>query len=187
LIMSAWGGLKRKISGILLGWGLYFVFGVFLIGLGRGLEVWIPATIIAGSLAIWGITSSNALWQTKVAPDVQGRVFAAKRLLSWIPNPIIPVVAGLLADNLVEPAMRAQTGLANTFGWLVGTEPGSGMSLIIILFSFGGMLALAAGFFIPAVRNVEDILPDHDQLEKVAQPDRETEQPVAETIPQPAD
>ena len=167
LVMSAWGGFKRRIHGLLLGWGLFFLFGVLLMGLGRGLVVWIPAMVLAGIMAVLGSTSANALWQTKVAPDVQGRVFSARRLIAWIPDPIIPLIAGPLADYVMEPAMQSQGFMAKTFGWLVGTDPGAGMSLLIILCSFGGMLTLGSGFLIPAVRKVEDILPDHDQLEKV--------------------
>ena len=167
LVMSAWGGFKRRIHGLLLGWGLFFLFGVLLMGLGRGLVVWIPAMVLAGIVAVMGSTSANALWQTKVAPDVQGRVFSARRLIAWIPDPIIPLIAGPLADYVMEPAMQSQGLMAKTFGWLVGNGPGAGMSLLIILCSFGGMLTLGSGFLIPAVRNVEKILPDHDQLEKV--------------------
>jgi hypothetical protein len=167
LIMSAWAGFKRRINGLLLGWGLYFVFGILLMGIGRSLTIWIPAMVIASIMATVGGTSANALWQTKVAPDVMGRVFSARRLIAWIPDPIIPLLAGPLADYVMEPAMTSDGWLANTFGWLVGTDPGSGMSLVIILCSFGGMIALSSGFLIPAVRNVEDILPDHEQMEKV--------------------
>jgi hypothetical protein len=187
LILSAWGGFKRRIFGLLLGWGGVFVFGVFLLGLGRSLAVWIPAVVITGFMVILGSTSANALWQTKVAPDLQGRVFSARRLIAWVPDPIIPIIAGLLADNLAEPAMQSQTGLAKAFGWLVGTGPGSGMSLVIIACSFGGMIALASGFLIPAVRNVEDILPDHDQMERTGDQPVEAESHLPEASPQPAD
>ncbi len=187
LIMSTWGGFKRRIVGLLLGWGGVFIFGVFLFGLGRSVVVWIPSVVITGFMVVLGSTSANALWQTKVAPDLQGRVFSARRLIAWIPDPIIPIIAGLLADNLAEPAMQSQTGLSTAFGWLVGTGPGAGMSLVIILCSFGGMIALASGFLIPAVRNVEDILPDHDQLERVDQAQSQGEQAVPEVSLQPAD
>jgi MFS family permease len=167
LIMSAWKGFKRRINGVIIGWGLHFVFGVALFGLGRGIEVWIPAMALASITAVLGSTSANALWQTKVAPDIQGRVFSARRLIAWLPNPIIPIVAGYLADQVMEPAMRVNSGLSNTFSWLVGTGPGTGMSLLIIFCSLGGVFALFFGFLLPDLRKVEDILPDHDELEKV--------------------
>ena len=51
--------------------------------------------------------SNQAIWQSKVAPDVQGRVFSARRLIAWMTNPISPLIAGTLADYVLEPAMRA--------------------------------------------------------------------------------
>jgi hypothetical protein len=51
---------------------------------------------------------------------------------------------------------------AGAFGWLVGTGPGAGMGL---MFVFTGLLGAAVGlggYLFPAVRNVEDIMPDHD-------------------------
>jgi DHA3 family macrolide efflux protein-like MFS transporter len=169
LIMSAWAGFRRRINGMMLGWGLYFLFAGVLMGLGRGLAVWIPAIALSRVAAVLGGTSGNALWQTKVAPDVQGRVFSARRLIAWIPDPIMPLVAGSLADYVTEPAMQAGGGMANTFGWLFGTSPGAGMGLLMVLGGLGGILMLSIGYAIPAVRYVEDILPDHDELERAEQ------------------
>ena len=53
-------------------------------------------------------TSNQAIWQSKVAPDVQGRVFSARRLIAWFTNPISPIIAGTLADFVLEPAMRTR-------------------------------------------------------------------------------
>ena len=41
IIMSAWGGFKRRVHGVLLGWFLASLFGTLVLGLGRGLPVWI--------------------------------------------------------------------------------------------------------------------------------------------------
>jgi hypothetical protein len=40
------------------------------------------------------------------------------------------------------------------------------MGLLMVLGGLGGILSLAIGYAIPAVRYVEDILPDHDELER---------------------
>jgi hypothetical protein len=48
-------------------------------------------------------------------------------------------------------------------------------------------LIAKSGFLIPAVRNVEDILPDHDQLATIDQPQIKSEQPSTEVSPQPVD
>jgi MFS family permease len=167
LIVSTWGGFKKRIRGMLIGWGLFAFFGLIIFGLGRSLYVWIPAAVLAAMTFPFTQSASNAIWQSKVAPDIQGRVFSARRLIAWLTQPIMPVVAGALADYVTEPAMQTQTGLAKAFGWLVGTSPGSGMSLQFFVSGLGYILILIIAWFIPTVRNVETLLPDHDQLERV--------------------
>jgi MFS family permease len=165
ILMSAWGGFKRRVHGVLTGWMISGV-GMAILGLAGGLPVWIAGMII-GSLVGSLINASNqAIWQAKVAPDVQGRVFSARRLIAWFTNPISPIIAGTLADFVLEPQMRTTSALSETFGGLVGTGPGAGMGLIIF---FCGLLAVgvgAAGYFIPAIYNAETVLPDHDGLPK---------------------
>jgi len=136
------------------------------LGMGRGPAVWIPLRLAAGLFATVGVTSGQTLLQVKVAPDVQGRVFAARRLLTWAPDMITPLLGGALADYVMEPAMQSGGWLPTAFGWLVGTGPGSGMALIMIFFGLLTILAMLSGYLFPTVRNMEDILPDHDQLEK---------------------
>jgi hypothetical protein len=51
--------------------------------------------------------------------------------------------------------------------WLVGTGPGAGMGLLLVICGVLGALVGLAGYFIPAIYNAETILPDHDQLQKV--------------------
>ncbi|MCA9868664.1 MAG: hypothetical protein KC410_19400, partial [Anaerolineales bacterium] len=51
---------------------------------------------------------------------------------------------------------------ASLFGPLVGTGPGAGMSLMILLSGIIGVAIGLVGYSIPAVRNVETILPDFD-------------------------
>jgi MFS transporter, DHA3 family, macrolide efflux protein len=166
LIVSVWGGFKKRIRGMLVGWSLYAVFGLILFGLGRNLYMWIPVGFLAAINFPLTQSASNAIWQSKVAPDVQGRVFAARRLIAWLVDPIMPVASGLMADYIMEPAMSTNSGLAHTFSGLVGTSPGSGMALMFIISGLLYLSVTAAAWFIPVIRNVETFLPDHDQLPK---------------------
>ena len=163
LLMSAWGGFKRRVHGVLLGWMITGV-GMAVLGLTGGLPVWIIGMVIGALTGSLINASNHAIWQSKVAPDVQGRVFSARRLIAWLTNPISPIIAGTLADFVLEPQMRTASPIAETFGWLVSTGPGAGMGLIMF---FCGVLCIfvgAAGYFIPAIHNAETVLPDHDQL-----------------------
>ncbi len=161
--MSAWGGFKRRVHGVLAGWIVSSIFFALV-----GLTTWIPLWIGALSLsALFGplINGSNqAIWQAKVPPDMQGRVFSARRLIAWLTNPISPIIAGTLADYVLEPAMRTSSGWSSLFGWLVPPGPGAGMSLLIFFGGLGGILAGLIGYFIQPIRDAEDILPDYDAV-----------------------
>jgi DHA3 family macrolide efflux protein-like MFS transporter len=168
LIMSAWGGPKPMIHGVLAGWAISSLLGVVLMGLGNSLPVWAIASF-CGAFFVPIINGSNqSIWQAKVAPDLQGRVFSIRRLIAWFVNPAAMLVAGPLADRVFEPAMQANTSLSQTFSGLVGTGPGAGMSLIFIFTGLLAMMVSIGGYFIPMIRNVETILPDHDSLPDVS-------------------
>jgi Major Facilitator Superfamily len=161
LLLSVWGGPKRRVHGVFLGWAFFSLMGMMLMGLGRGLLVWVVAAF-CGPLTGTIIDGSNqAIWQAKVAPDVQGRVFSVRRLIAQVTGPVAMLLAGPLADRLFEPAMRAE---AAPFGWLVGTGPGAGMALMLVISGILGTLVGLGAYAFPAVRNVESIMPDHDAL-----------------------
>jgi hypothetical protein len=50
---------------------------------------------------------------------------------------------------------------------MTGTGPGSGMTVIMVVFGLLTILTMLSGYIFPAIRNLEDLLPDHDQLQKV--------------------
>ena len=162
LAMSAWGGPRRRVKGVLLGWAVASLLGTIPLGLGRAVPAWIAGSF-AGAFMVPIIDGSNqAIWQAKVAPDVQGRVFATRRLIAWLTSPLTPLIAGPLADYVLEPAMRSGGSLADSLGWLVGTGPGAGMALIFVSCGVLGVIVALGAYLVPAVRNAEDILPDHD-------------------------
>lgn len=164
ILMSAWGGPKRRVHGVLLGHILIGLFAQAIFGLNLGFTVWAIGSVVTGLLIPVINGSNQAIWQSKVAPDVQGRVFASRRLIAWITQPLSPLIAGPLADFVLEPAMRGNGALPATFGWLVGTGPGTGMALMFIFTGLTVSLVGAAAYLFPAVRNAEDVLPDHDKL-----------------------
>lgn len=162
LVLVRTGGLKRRTNGVIWGWFWSSLFGYTLLGIGRTLPYWIVMAFLASLVVVYVNASNQAIWQAKVSPDVQGRVFSARRLIAQIVGPVGILLAGPLADRLFEPALREGGSLTGTFGWLVGIGPGAGMALILV---FSGLLLMGVcliAYRIPAIRNAEDILPDHD-------------------------
>ena len=160
--LTAWGGFKRRVHGVLLGMVLSSVFGTIVLGLSQSVVVW-SIGAFAGMLFLPLINGSNqAIWQAKVPPALQGRVFATRRLIAQISAPIAMLIAGPLADRVFEPLMVSGSGLSQTLGRVVGNGPGSGMGLMLVIAGALGAVVGLGGYLFPAVRNAEILLPDHD-------------------------
>jgi MFS family permease len=162
LALSLWGGPKRRVHGVLGGMALAGVLGSLLMGLGREVAVWSIAAFCSSFILPIINGSNQAIWQAKVAPDVQGKVFAARRLIAQVTAPAAIVIAGPLADRVFEPAMATGGSLAGVLGWAVGTGPGAGMALMLVVFGALGAVVGIGGYSVRAVRDAETILPDHD-------------------------
>ena len=106
-------------------------------------------------------TASQVIWQVKVDPAVHGRVFALRRMISQAISPIAILAAGPLADRVFEPLLAADGALAGTVGTVIGTGPGRGIALMVILSGIGVITMAIAGWMHPRVRNLETELPDH--------------------------
>lgn len=180
LLISVWGGPKRRVHGVLLGMFATSLIGQFSLGAGQVLPVWMFGAFMMFFFINILNASNQAIWQAKVSPDVQGRVFSARRLIAQITAPLAMVVAGPLADWVFEPAFAAgdfltrtgsvplydallvpQNVLTQVFGPILGTGPGAGMGFMIAITGLCGATAALSGYLFPVVRNAEDILPDH--------------------------
>lgn len=153
IILSAWGGTKRRINGMLAGFvGAGLSKMVF--GLGQSPFVWIPAQFCSSlNFPLLG-SSETAIWMEKIAPEIQGRVFAANALVVQIVSAIASLIAGPLADHVFEPALQQNNQLTSLFSSIVGT--GGGIALLYILTSMGLVLVGLGGYLLPALRQLED-------------------------------
>jgi DHA3 family macrolide efflux protein-like MFS transporter len=162
LVVAAWGGFKRRIHGVLLGLILESLFGLIIMGVGQSLPLWAAGAFLAMFFMPLINGSSQAIWQAKVSPDIQGKVFATRRLIAQISAPVAMILGGRLADVVFEPAMAPGGALAPVFGPLVGTGPGAGMGLLFVFAGILGVIVALAGYLVPVVRQVESRLPDYD-------------------------
>lgn len=159
VVMSVWGGPRRRIRGIigfhaLSGCALFlaaFPASVLLISIGASL-VFFTIPLVA--------SCAQAIWQAKVAPDLQGRVFSMRRMISLAAPPVAALLAGPLADGLFEPWLRPGGALAGTVGKVVGTGPGRGIALLCVALGLLAWLNALVAYLSPRVRNVEDELPE---------------------------
>jgi MFS transporter, DHA3 family, macrolide efflux protein len=160
LLLSTWGGPRKRIHSVLAGGVISFLLGDLFFGLGQSVWVWALAAVFSTLTIPFISGGQQSIWQVKVAPDLQGRVFSVKDTLQQMVNPLGYAVGGLLADYVFEPAMQVGRPLTHTFSWLVGSGSGAGMGLMFIATWILGTLFCLSGYLSPAVRNVETDLPD---------------------------
>lgn len=179
LVMSAWGGPKRRVIGV-VGFGALSGLAFSLVGLRPS----IPLITVAGFGFFFVLPilngSSQALWQSKVPPDVQGRVFAVRRMIAQSMSPLAIIIAAPLAENVFDPLMAEGGPLASSIGQIIGVGPGRGTGLLFILLGMLVVVISALAYAHPRIRLVEDELPDIiiEAKDEDAETSDEAEQPT---------
>ncbi|MCX6084328.1 MAG: MFS transporter [Caldiserica bacterium] len=161
-LLGVWGGPKNKVRGILLGDPLSFIVLGSCVFFGRGPVVWAAGFLVSACVGSMVNGLSQSIWQAKVPPGLQGRVFSARRMIAWIVMPVATLLAGPLADKVLEPAMRPGGFLVPVFARVTGTGAGAGMAVLFLLSATAASAVTLAGFLMPRLRNLEKLLPDHD-------------------------
>lgn len=156
--MATWGGPRPRVYGALGGIAALGLGYQVLFGLGHSLPVWVAASFLGGLLIPLQSASANAIWQAKVAPNVQGRVFAVRRTVGQFLAPVGLLLIGPFADRVAAPLLRTEVGML--LAPLLGTGPGTNFALVICICGvLSTLLALVALAF-PKLRKVEFDLPD---------------------------
>jgi DHA3 family macrolide efflux protein-like MFS transporter len=160
LAVSAWGGPPRRRIAWIMG-GIALSGGaVFAVGTRQSLVV-IAAGYVALMLMLPVVnTASQVIWQLKVPPGMQGRVFSLRRMLAQAASPLAIVLAGPLADRVFEPLLAPGGGLAGSVGRVIGTGPGRGIAFMFLLAGAGTTLMAATGWAHPRIRHLETEIPD---------------------------
>lgn len=158
-LMSAWGGPERRVRAIV---ACVCIQGITC--LLAGFQPNVVLIVTAAFMFLFTVPVINActqtIWQRKVAPDVQGRVFAVRRMIARIAIPLAYLLAGPLADNIFEPMLADGGALASTVGHVIGVGTGRGIAFLYMVL---GILIISTAVWMwlsPRFRHIESELPD---------------------------
>lgn len=159
LLMGLWGGTARRANGLIAFMG---VGSLAMAVVGARTT---PALVMIGMfLVAFGESLAEGHWialvQTKVGFELQGRVLSIFITVMLLTMPLGYLVVGPLAERYVQPLLEPGGALAGTVGHLLGTGPGRGLALLVVV---SGLLQLAwavCGWFNHRLRLLEDHLPD---------------------------
>jgi MFS family permease len=110
VLISAWGGLKtRRVYGIL---APMIIVGVGMIVLGFSASVYLTAilALIGQGMSPLMNSHSQAIWQTQVPRELQGRVFSVRRLIAQFTSPISTALTGVFGGLFNPGAVIAVMG-----------------------------------------------------------------------------
>lgn len=181
IVFSAWGGTKVRMHtmmpGVLLMSISFMLYGIVrtpvLLGLSLFFGLFVNPMVNACFMS---------LFQLKTPPDMQGRVFATIQMMAMGLTPLSYLIAGPLADDIMEPAVGSS--MWQIVEPVFGSAPGAGMGAIM---AFNGLLCGIITLILynyRPYRTLEANLPDYKPEEAQAAPSLEIEtEPVIELTP----
>ncbi|HLO15003.1 MAG TPA: hypothetical protein VK206_09240, partial [Anaerolineales bacterium] len=135
VILSLWGGTRRRIHNVLAGGAGACLLEILWLGLSHTVFLWAIGSFFFAFFEPFVEGGNIAIWQTKVEADVQGRVFSARHLLVQIPYLLGILMAGYLAET-------------------------SSISNVLVLAGIIGGVVFLLGYLSSHVRDAEILLPD---------------------------
>lgn len=184
ILFSVWGGWQKRMHTVMVSIAMMAIMMIFY-GVARSPVV----LMIVLFLILFPNPAINSLFmsmlQVKTPPAIQGRVFALVMQVAMLATPLSLLLTGGIVDQIMEPAV-GEASWWGTVAPLVGSEPGSGMGLLMVI--SGAMLAIATVIFFsfPAIRNLEENLPDYRQSSATnvdAESEPESEFPIESAVP----
>jgi MFS transporter, DHA3 family, macrolide efflux protein len=159
LLMSTWGGSQHLMRNVFC---FMLLSGLSILSVGLKADtslVALGAFLFFLSLPITN-TSIDVIFQKKVVPDIQGRVFALVGMITESSIPVSYLLAGPLADRVFEPLLASNGVLAGNIGQLIGVGRGRGIALMFIVIGALTMALAIIAYQYPRLRLVEKELPD---------------------------
>jgi len=184
LLLSLWGGPKKKKINAVIGFIFLSALGFLVAGFQPTSGYVSVGVFILVFFIPFASGPSSAIFAAKVAPEVQGRVFATRSMLSQSMMPLAFILSGILADEVFIPLLVEGGALADTFvgDWL-GVGPGRGIGLMMICSGFLMMIISGIAYANPRIRNVEteipDAIPDEDKKTRKTEGEGKQPSPIA--------
>jgi DHA3 family macrolide efflux protein-like MFS transporter len=118
VVISVWGGFKNKANTMVLAWLLFGVTTV-LFGVIPNFWVYLGVMLLCGCTVPFFNTASMTLMQTKIPPELMGRVFGAIAMLSGLAMPAGMLLFGPLGDVVKIEWLLIATGIVLILGGFV--------------------------------------------------------------------
>jgi len=152
LVMTVWGGTKKKVYS-LIGGILLSSIGMIFFGLTKTVIYLSIFGFFIMFLNVITNSSSQAIWQSKVPPHLQGRVFSARRVIAQLVGTIPMISSGPIVDKFLYKFFIDSNKFFNYFG----TGKGGALSFLAVFSGILTVIVAIVAFVNKLVINVESI------------------------------
>ena len=154
LVMTAWGGPRRRLRG-LLGFELASAAAFVLMGLRPNLALVAAGAFLAHVTLAFVSSLNQSIWQSRAAPAVLGRVLALRQAAVKGATLLAYLLAGGLADRVLEPLLLPGGALASSLGVWIGIGPGRGIAALCVLIGLVKAAAVLIVYAAPGARELD--------------------------------
>jgi MFS transporter, DHA3 family, macrolide efflux protein len=146
LLMTAWRGPRIRVDVILI---FMLLSGVSI--LVAGAKPSITCVTLANFVVVFSlpfvVSSSQAIWQTKVPPNLQGKVFGIRRMITQASYPLSYLLVGPITENIAKVTVLFEN---------IRTLPAiRGMTFVMFVIGIVLIVVTICGFFYPPLRRLE--------------------------------
>jgi hypothetical protein len=120
-------------------------------------ELWLVAgsALLAHFTLAFVSSLAQSIWQSQIGSDVLGRVLALRQALVKAATLLAYLVAGGLADRVLEPALRPGGWLAPYLRDSLGVGPGRGIAALFLVIGLVKAFAVLRIYSLPSVRELD--------------------------------
>jgi hypothetical protein len=160
LLLTLLGSPAKVVRIIIALETLICVSGAF-IGLVPATWVVVPLVFVYFATVAFCDGTIMTLWQRKIRPELQGRVFALKDTLTTALMPIGVMVFSPIAEFWLEPNLRVGGAWATGLGSIIGVGPGRGIGLLFVASNVLCLPIIVVALVSKHLRRVDTDIPDH--------------------------
>lgn len=146
LALSTWGGPQRRLRG-LLAFELASAAAFVVMGARPSLALVAVGAFLAHFTLAFVAGLNQSIWQSQVSAAVLGRVLGLRQAAVKGATLLAYLLAGALADRVLEPLLLPGGALAGGLGTWIGVGPGRGIAALCVLI---GLVKAAAALGVAA-------------------------------------
>jgi hypothetical protein len=89
------------------------ILGLTLLGVAQNPIMWMIAAFLTMVWVPLSNGSNQAIWQSKIPPGLQERVFGTRAFIATISTPLAMAITGPLVDGIMTPSMMPARALSD--------------------------------------------------------------------------